>query len=548
MVPSDDDKPDPERLFPRREFLRISGAALLALPACGDDTIAGTDGASSSSGGDGSSSSSGEPTSGDLPTTSGSTGDTTTGAIDDGTTTTTSDDGTTTGDTTEGATTEGATTDEPADCDAPELAFDPDAIAQDFDRFPTAVLAGSMRQTSALLHTTTSERGPVLLRVWQPGDAPGVVRLAYELEVTPDGAGYLREVVTGLCPGQWYRYGFFALGGGEPVARGLLGEFRTALADGALEPITVALSSCNGFDNRPWPALLTTADEYYDAFIHVGDMAYNDSAVTQGEYRDSWRSYLAVEQDGQVGGMAVAFSRAGLYCTLDDHEVTNNFNPETIGAEQLATALDAYFEAVPVTDEPDGFRVWRSYVWGATVEFIVLDCRTERKPSTLDSDDPIYISKPQMEWLKQRLLDSPCHFKVVLNSVPITDMPTVPWDLVYQEDRWEGYAAQREELLGFIESEEIRNVWFLSGDFHVCFVSQVEPGGGGVLAKTREIAVTGGNTNPLGEFLDPPQFDYGSAAARAVLLTFDPQADEVLVRFLDPSTGQDVYNKVLSQK
>ena len=79
-------------------------------------------------------------------------------------------------------------------------------------------------------------------------------------------------------------------------------------------------------------------------------------------------------------------------------------------------------------------------------------------------------------------------------------------------------------------------------------VSQVEPGGDGVLGVTREIAVTGGNTNVLGDFLDPPQFEFGSSKPHACLLTFDPAADEVLVRFVDPESGQDVYSEALSQK
>jgi hypothetical protein len=32
------------------------------------------------------------------------------------------------------------------------------------------------------------------------------------------------------------------------------------------------------------------------------------------------------------------------------------------------------------------------------------------------------------------------------------------------------------------------------------------------------------------------------------VLTFDPAADEVLVRFIDPDSGQDVYSEALSQK
>jgi phosphodiesterase/alkaline phosphatase D-like protein len=190
--------------------------------------------------------------------------------------------------------------------------------------------------------------------------------------------------------------------------------------------------------------------------------------------------------------------------------------------------------------------VWQSFRWGLTAEFIVLDCRTERKPSTMFSNDPIYISKEQMAWLKERLRTSPCHFKVVLNSVPITDMPTIPWDFA-SNDRWEGYPAQRDELLGFIAEHDIANVWFLSGDFHTCFVSYVEPNGAGVVAKTREIAVTGGNTNILGDFLAAPQFAFGSANAHGCIITFDPIADEVMVRFIDADTGQDAYNAVLTQ-
>src|SRR5690606_28855812 len=155
------------------------------------------------------------------------------------------------------------------------------------------------------------------------------------------------------------------------------GELRTALADDALEPLTVAISSCNGLGNAPWPALQRTSDEYYDVFLHLGDMAYNDGEMGLADLRDNWRAHLAVAHGGEPGGMALAYARAGLYCTLDDHEVTNDFNPETVDPQRLGDALTSYFEALPVTDMPNGFQVWQSFRWGLTAEFIVLDCRTE---------------------------------------------------------------------------------------------------------------------------------------------------------------------------
>ena len=35
------------------------------------------------------------------------------------------------------------------------------------------------------------------------------------------------------------------------------------------------------------------------------------------------------------------------------------------------------------------------------------------------------------------------------------------------EDRWQGYPEQRQELLDFIAESSIENVWFLAGDFHM---------------------------------------------------------------------------------
>ncbi|MCY1072650.1 alkaline phosphatase D family protein [Nannocystis sp. RBIL2] len=538
-----DDQPEGRRKLARRDFLKLAGATLVAVPACADDVMAGTEGPGGSSTGDGSSTT----TSGDVPTTGAPTTSSSTSTGDGTTTSSTGADSTSTGDDGTTSTSTGEPSDmgaQPQACEGQEIAFAPDAVAEDLARFPTAVMAGAMRQESALLHGRSELPEPVLLRVWQPGDAEGTVRVVRELEVTPDENGYLRQLVDGLCPGQWYRYGFFATDRGEPVARGVLGEFRTAIADDAMEPLTVAISCCNGLDNFPWPALQRTSDEYYDVFLHLGDMAYNDGEMSLADYRGNWQAYLAVA-DG--GGMALAYARAGLYCTLDDHEVTNDFNPETIDPQRLQDAMTSYFEAIPVTDTPMEFRVWQSFRWGLTAEFIVLDCRTERKPSTANSADPIYLSKEQMAWLKERLQSSPCHFKVILNSVPITDMPTIPWDFA-ANDRWEGYPVQRQELLDFIAAEDIANVWFLSGDFHTCFISHVEPDGDGVVAKTREIAVTGGNTNILGDFLAAPQFSFGSSNPHGCIITFDPAADEVLVRFIDADSGQDAYSETLTQK
>ncbi|MCA9661012.1 MAG: alkaline phosphatase D family protein [Myxococcales bacterium] len=530
--------------LPRRDFLRLSlgGAALIA--GCGDDGLGGaseTDGESSSTSGG-----TGETTGGETTTTtdatsgsSSSSSDTSTTTGDETTGTTVDPTTTTTGDTT-GVETTGTTTGEDL-CAGELVEFDPESIALDEVLFPLAVMVGEMKTTSVMFAVFVADASPKTLRIWRTTDDPGVVDMIHEEEVVPDAEGYTKLSVEGLCPGTWYRYGYFEGGPDEFTARSLLGEFRTAIDDDVLEPLTIAMTACNGSD-LDWPALDYTAEEYYDLFIHLGDMAYNDGSETLAEYRASWRKYLS------VGGFKKVYSRSGLYATWDDHEIddNSNFDRETMDPQELQrrqNAMDSYFELMPIDAEGPSYRLWRSFRWGLTAEFIVLDCRYERRPS-MDQ----YISPQQMMFLKDRMLNSPCHFKVIVNSVPITNMPTV-WD-VAANDRWEGYPAQRQEVLDFINDNNVENVWFLSGDFHVTFVSRLEPDGMDLASRTREIAITGGNENPIPEFLtglNQPQFDYGRHKARGCVITFDPMANAVNVRFIDPENGEDVYNESLTQ-
>jgi hypothetical protein len=514
-APPSQPTPDPTTItlapLPRRGFLGLAaGASAAWLVGCGDDSAVGS--------GDGSD---------DSTSDASTTADSTTGSLD------TSSDASTSLDA-------DSTTGEPEDV-CPDGAvlepFDPDAIPQDDAAFPFALMAGEMQTSSAMLAIQIPDAQPKLLRVWRPADEPGMVWLVLEAEVVPTADGYAKLPIEGLCPGTWYRYAYFV---GEPdslTARSLVAEFRTAPADDVLEPLTIAISACNG-GSLEWPALDRTAEEYYDVFLHLGDMAYNDGATSLPEFRDSWRQYLAAP------GFRQCYAKAGLYATWDDHEIddNSNFDRETMDPEQLLkrqNALDAYFEVMPIDAEGPDYRLWRSFRWGRTAEIIVLDCRYERRPSLQQ-----YISPEQMEFLKDRLRNSPCHFKIVMNSVPITNMPNV-WDLAAY-DRWEGFPGQRDELLAFIEDELVTNVWFVSGDFHVCFVARLEETGG-LVANTYEIAVTGGNTNPLGNLLPPPQFDYGSGDPRGCILVFDPVANTVHVRFIDPQTGADDYDQLLSQ-
>ena len=264
-------------------------------------------------------------------------------------------------------------------------------------------------------------------------------------------------------------------------------------------------------------------------------MAYNDGAFhARQSFATAGRQYLRVDDRK----LRLAFAHAGLYATWDDHEIDNNseWDPRTMDPDELQriqNAKDAFYELLPIDNETVPDQLWRSFRWGLTAEIIVLDCRTERRPS-----QNLYMSSIQLEWLKDRLMQSPCHFKVVMNSVPITNMPAT-WDLA-ANDRWEGFSSQRDDLLSFIEDNDLQNVWFVSGDFHVCFVSTLEPSPTSLAGRVREVSVTGGNVNPVPDPLLPfpgNQFTYGERAARALLITLDPDTTSSTSASSTPATA-----------
>jgi len=85
------------------------------------------------------------------------------------------------------------------------------------------------------------------------------------------------------------------------------------------------------------------------------------------------------------------------------------------------------------------------------------------------------LGPAQKQAFKDALLNSNAKFKFVFSGEPIQQF----WALPY--DRWEGYAAERNEVLDFIHDPDnnpatndgIKNVVFLSTDAHATLVNEV---------------------------------------------------------------------------
>ena len=115
-------------------------------------------------------------------------------------------------------------------------------------------------------------------------------------------------------------------------------------------------------------------------------------------------------------------------------------------------------------------------------------------------------------------------------STPPTTRPMLKRE---PEDRWEGYVTQRAELQAFVDAHELRDILWITGDVHMCWVGQVEGNPVTPGESMWEVCVTSGNINTLAEELPEDQFPWRSPAPHLPLITFDPEHDRVRVEFFN---------------
>lgn len=393
---------------------------------------------------------------------------------------------------------------------------------EDTDAFPRGIQVGDALQDSAIvhIHTTLDEVEWVLVQ----GVDDAWVEVQREFGTPTDGL--LRIELIGLQSDAVYSIvGQHSEGGRSRVTR-----FRTALGPDDWRIVTFGASSCLG-GNLPWPNLSRAAEEQYDFFMLLGDSVYTNSTTVDNAWQDWWQ-VLAIR------GMAELTASTSLIATWDDHELVNNFDWSLIdNAETIHTnGLACFHRAIPNRSNEVG-GIYRNVKHGEVLEVFVLDCRGERR-----SDEGIYISETQMNWLKDALFSSTARFKMIMNSVPITDLEDLIGE-VEAIDRWQGFPAQRSEILSHIEDNDIPGVLWISGDFHFGFIAQVGRTGD-VGDSMMEVLVgpSGSFINIMGELLVTTE-QYQQALPEWCHTRFEcnPQTGEVFIQYIldDGSVGME---------
>jgi len=337
----------------------------------------------------------------------------------------------------------------------------------------------------------------------------------------------IKTRIHGLDPHERYFYRFEAHGKSSEV-----GEFKTLPPPGSKAPIKIGVYSCQdyvaGFYTGNAGLL---AEDDLDLVVCLGDYIYErqfyepqredktgkngDGEVqTLPEYRDKYALY---HSDPNLTELRRRFPFNAIW---DDHEVEDNYADEEPGEatidprvpflERRRNGYRAYFEHMPFypaggrEKKKNRFRIYRSVKLGHTAELLLLDQRQYRDdqpcgdtipptPPCTDAErnnpERTYLGDEQKAWLKRRLRSSKATWKLVGNQAMIMAFD-VPATQPINVDQWDGYGADRAEIMATIAKNEIENVSFLTGDIHTFFAGQVSETGRQTVAGTPESLAT----------------------------------------------------------
>jgi alkaline phosphatase D len=452
--------------------------------------------------------------------------------------------------------------------------------------YTSGVASGDVTETGVILWTRVDQAAELLAQVALDTAFQELVR-SVSVMAGPETDFTVRVDVDGLQPATRYFYRFLESvpGAGMTATVSATGTFRTAPPAGQLVDVRFAYSGDSDARLQPFTVLGAVQREAPEFFVYLGDTIYADATsaagnVTQVPPAETLPIYRAkYRENRQDAFLQSLLASTSSYVIWDDHEVLNNFAGETVDPTLLAHGRQAFMEYMPIRpDASDPTQLFRRFRWGRAVELFIIDERQYRSAEAVCLaengrrvlvpfvQDPTCVRErlaapgrsllgsQQQAWLFRQLAASEATFKVIINEVPVSQLFILPYD------RWEGYLAEREALLQFIERAGIRNVVFLTTDLHGSLIVDVTPFGR-VRSVAKEVIVgpiatvgalaTQGISDPelravrarvgLPHCLDLNSFSYG-------LVEVDPQAQPPLLTVtVKNQDGQPLVDPVTRQ-
>ncbi len=420
---------------------------------------------------------------------------------------------------------------------------------------------------------------PTQVVLWtrvEPTLAPGVTTVLWEVATSPalttiiaNGSApvsaladnTVKVLVGGLSPDQSYWYRFDTGTDVSPTGRA-----RTVpLPNATPARLNLAVASCQSYASGFYGAWASIAVQDVDAVLFLGDYIYESFAIqllrrvrdetsettqTLAQYRDRYKLYRSDTN------LRAAHAAHPLVPIWDDHEISNDYDKTIFTTEpaRAAAAYQAWFEYMPVWPIA-GNQIYRSIRWGTLGELFCLDTRQYRDEhlgtsllgilglaimsGDLQATGRSIMGATQRNWLLNGLdtaQSDGVRWKLIGNQVMIAPIritdydtpenraidPTLPKHagLYLGTDSWDGFGWERDQILGHLNTANVADVAFLTGDVHSFWGAALTTDFDDPLASTVAYEYTCGSISSpsgitenslaggLASFATQPSFDY----------------------------------------
>ena len=382
--------------------------------------------------------------------------------------------------------------------------------------FTSGLASGDVTSSSAILWTRVEQAADLIVEVSSDVSFE-TVAFTQAVSATAENDFTARVTASSLEADQTYFYRWH-LGSDTST----IGTFQTAPLSSVSADVRFAFSGDSDgskvgggpFFNH-FETLGSARLDGLDFFVYLGDTIYADfraagllpDSQNLTEFRQRYKENRA------FSALRNLLRATPIYAAWDDHEVRNDFGGPTADPFFFSIGRQSFLEYLPLAEatfptDPAcaAAPMFRVFPWGRDVDVIILDERSCRSASAqaacsalpgsppdlaptfptalrpaLGLTEPLppgcleaiadpsrsLLGSVQKQLFKAALLDSTAAFKFIINQVPIQQLYAVPYD------RWEGYGAERAEILNFIRDNAIDNVIFLTTDMHANLVNQV---------------------------------------------------------------------------
>ena len=315
----------------------------------------------------------------------------------------------------------------------------------------------------------------------------------------------VHQRISGLKPGEEYFYRFFT-----EKEESRVGRFRTTPPAGSKQKLRIGYYSCQAWEAGFYNAqaglaneddldlVLCLGDYMYERPFYAGEGPRTDTTGVNGdgivqtldEYRQKYRLY---QSDPALQDMHAAHPFVSVW---DDHEVENNYagdedtsaqddpnlddqgGPRRVTFEQRRiNAYKAFFEAMPrLRVRGDRTKIYGSAKLGGVAELFFTDQRQYRDPQPCDdgiltpcpeADDPgrTFLGAEQKAWFKDAVAGSGATWKLWGSETMVMSLD-LPKGQPAVLDSWDGYAAERKEILEHFVASGVTNLTAITGDIH----------------------------------------------------------------------------------